>query len=197
MRLLVLLLRPLALLLVAPIAIILALPPVSRLLLPLFYRGGRPTRAGRFGNRCWSWLVSSGLTPSKWPGTPVIGPATLEVRGRRTGRPRSNMVTWVEYEGDRYFVSMLGEGSEWVRNLRAAGGEAVFRQGARRPVRLKEVPAVERAPVIQAWYRRTYVSTRYHFGIDPKAAIEEFERVAPDHPVYRIVFSDQPQEVTP
>ena len=197
MRALVLLLRPLALLLVAPIAIILALPPVSRLLLPLFYRGGRPTRAGRFGNRCWSWLVSSGLTPSKWPGTPVIGPATLEVRGRRTGRPRSNMVTWVEYEGDRYFVSMLGEGSEWVRNLRAAGGEAVFRQGARRPVRLKEVPAVERAPVIQAWYRRTYVSTRYHFGIDPKAAIEEFERAAPDHPVFRIVFSDEPQEVPP
>src|SRR3970282_1918659 len=145
MRALVLLLRPLALLLVAPIAIILALPPVSRLLLPLFYRGGRPTRAGRLVHRCWPWLVSRGLTPSKWPGTPVIGPATLEVRGRRTGRPRSNMVTWVEYEGDRYFVSMLGEGSEWVRNLRAAGGEAVVRQGARRAGRLEAVPGVERA----------------------------------------------------
>ena len=199
MRLLVLLLRPLALLLVAPIALVLALPPVSRRLLPLFYHGGRPTRLGRFGNRCWSWLVSSGLTPAKWPGQPAIGPATLEVRGRRSGRPRSNMVTWVEHEGERYFVSMLGERSEWVRNLKAAGGEAVFRHGKRRPVRLEEVPVDLRAPIIQAWYRRTHVSTRYHFGIDPKAGIEEFERVASEHPVFRIVFADgsKSQEVRP
>ena len=192
MRLLVLILRPLALLLSAPIATILALPPVSRLLLPLFYRGGRPTRAGRSGNRCWSWLVSTGLTPAKWPGTPVIGPATLEVRGRRSGRPRSNMVTWVEHEGDRYFVSMLGPRSDWIRNLEAAGGDAVFRHGRRRKVHLEEVPVERRAAIIQAWYRRTYVSTRYHFGIDPKAGIEEFERVAYEHPVYRIVFAEKP-----
>jgi deazaflavin-dependent oxidoreductase (nitroreductase family) len=197
MRLLVPLLRPVVLLLVAPIAIVLALPPVSRLLLPHLYRQGRPTRAGRLVNRSWSWLVSTGLTPARWPGTPVIGPATLEVRGRRSGMPRSNMVTWVEHEGGRYFVSMLGESSEWVRNLRAAGGEAVFRHGARRAVRLEEVPVGLRAPIIQAWYRRTYVSTRHHFGIDPKASIEEFERTAPAHPVYRIVFADEtkPQEV--
>ena len=75
-----------------------------------------------------------------------------------------------------------------MRNLRAAAGAAVFRHGRRRPVRLEEVPIERRAPIIQAWYRRTYVSTRYHFGIDPKAGIEEFERVAAEHPVYRIVF---------
>jgi len=197
MRLLVLLLRLVALLLVAPIALVLALPPISRLLLPHFYRGGRPTRAGRFGNRCWSWLASMGVLPSRWPGRPVIGPATLEVPGRRSGRPRSNMVTWVEHEGDRYFVSMLGARSDWIRNLEAAGGDAVFRHGRRRPVRLEEVPVERRAPIIQAWYSRTYVSTRRHLGLDPKAPIEEFERIAPEHPVYRIVFPDesQPQEV--
>src|SRR3990172_2988325 len=139
MRLLVLLLRPVALLLVAPVALVLSLPPVARLLLPHLYRQGRPTAAGRQVNREWSWLVSTGLTPARWPGTPVIGPATLEVRGRRSGRPRSNMVTWVEYGGQRYFVSMLGESSEWVRNLRAAGGVAVFRHGRRRSVLLEEV----------------------------------------------------------
>jgi deazaflavin-dependent oxidoreductase (nitroreductase family) len=188
MRPLIFVLRPVALLLVAPIAIVLALPPVTRTLLPYLYREGRPTAAGRRVNRAWSWLVSTGLTPAQWPGKPVIGSATLEVRGRRSGKPRSNMVTWVEYERNRYFVSMLGERSEWVRNLCAAGGEAVFRHGRRRPVRLEEVPVERRAPIIQAWYRRTYVSTRYHFGIDPKAGIEEFERVAAEHPVYRIVF---------
>src|SRR3990172_5621839 len=137
MRALVLLLRPLALLLLAPVALVLALPPVSRLLLPLFYRGGRPTRAGRFGNRCWSWLASRGVLPSRWPGRPVIGPATLEVRGRRSGRPRSNMVTWVAYSSQRYFVSMLGPRSDWIRNLEAAGAAAVFRHGRRRKVHLE------------------------------------------------------------
>ena len=84
-----------------------------------------------------------------------------------------------------------------MRNLRAAAGAAVFRHGRRRPVRLEEVPIERRAPIIQAWYRRTYVSTRYHFGIDPKAGIEEFERVASEHPVYRIIFVEEPQEVRP
>jgi len=107
------------------------------------------------------------------------------------------MVTWVQYGDERYFVSMLGPGSDWIRNLRAAGGEAVFRHGRRRPVRLEEVPVERRAPIIQAWYRRTYVSTRYHFQIDPKAGIEEFERDAAEHPVYRIVFAEEPQEVRP
>jgi len=79
MRLVVLLLRPAALLLIAPIAIVLALPPVTRTLLPYLYREGRPTAAGRRVNRAWSWLVSSGLTPARWPGKPGIGPATLEV----------------------------------------------------------------------------------------------------------------------
>ena len=193
------LLRPIVLVLVAPLALILALPPVSRLLLPLFYRDGRPTRAGRTGNRCWSWLASMGVLPSRWPGRPVIGPATLEVKGRRSGRPRSNMVTWVEYGGQRYFVSMLGPRSDWIRNLEAAGGEAVFRHGRRRPVRLEEVPTEGRAPVIQAWYRRTYVSTSRHLGLDPKAPVDEFQRIASEHPVYRIVFTDEskPQEVRP
>src|SRR5574341_2645572 len=131
-----------------------------RILVPLFYRGGRPTRAGRALNGAWSWLVSQGLTPSRWPGYPVIGSATLETLGRRSGKRRSNMVTWVECEGQRYFVSMLGPQSEWVRNVHAANGRAVLRHGARKSVLLQEVPAAERAPIIQAWYKRTWASTR-------------------------------------
>ncbi len=175
--------------LLAVIGVLYLLP--ARLSAPLFYRNRRPTGAGRFLNSCWSWLVSTGLTPAVWPGRPVIGPATLEVRGRRSGKPRSNMVTWVEHEGQRYFVSMLGPDSEWVRNVKAAGGEAVFRHGERRRVRLEEVPVSERAPIIQAWYQRTWRSTRPHLGIDPEAGIGEFGRLAPEHPVYRIVSVEQ------
>lgn len=185
--------RRIALLAAVPIALIaglVALYPTGfghRFLVPLLYRGGRPTRAGRSHNRAWSWLVSQGLTPARWPGTPVIGPATLETYGRRTGARRSNMVTWVEYDGQRYFVSMLGDRSEWVRNVRAARGQAVLRHGARTPVVLEEVPAEERAPIIRAWYSRTRTSTRPHLNLDPAADVEEFERIAPSHPVFRIV----------
>ena len=156
----------------------------------LFYKRGRPTRTGRAVNRFWSWLVSSGLTTERWPGTPVIGPLTLETKGRKSGEPCSNMVTWVEHNGNRYLVSMLGERSDWVRNSRADGGKAFARYGKRRPVRLEEVPLPERAPIIQAWFGRTYGSTEHHLGVKRSDPIEEFERIAPAHPVFQIVESN-------
>jgi hypothetical protein len=161
-----------------------------RYLVPVFYRGGRPTPAGRHLNRTWSWITSAGVLPEYWPGRPA-GPATIETTGRSTGEPCSNMVTWIEYEGERYLVSMLGEGTDWVRNARAAGGEAVLRRGRREPVLLVEVPVVERARVIQAWYKVTWTSTQPHLGIDPAANLDEFERIAPAHPVFRIVPNEE------
>jgi len=177
------LLRPLIL---AFVGLVTLLP--MRWLTRRSYREGRPTSAGRAVNRFWSWLVSNGLTPERWPGQPVIGPATIETRGRRTGERCSNMVTWVEYEGERYLVSMLGERSDWVRNSRAAGGDAVIRHGRRRAVSLVEVPLAERAPIIRAWYQRTVSSTKLHLGLESTADIAEFERVAPAHPVFRIAY---------
>ncbi len=152
-----------------------------------FYRNRRPTRAGRVINRCWSALASLGITPSVWPGTPRIGTITIETRGRRSGRMRANVVTWVEQGGERYLVSMLGERSDWVRNARAADGKAVIRHRGRRPVRLEEVPVEQRAPILKAYLKRTAMSTRHYLGIDPEAPLDEFERIAPNHPVFRIV----------
>jgi deazaflavin-dependent oxidoreductase (nitroreductase family) len=159
----------------------------ARYLFPLYYSQRRPTRWGRWNNTAMGWLASTGVLPEKWPGDPVCGPASLEVLGRRSGKPRANMVTWVEYDGARYFVSMLGPRSDWVRNISAAGGKAVLRRRGGRRVRLEEVPVEARAPIIRQWYRRTWQSTLHHFGLQPDADIAEFERIAPDHPVYRIV----------
>jgi hypothetical protein len=178
-----------------PVFLLLAVLPVYRLMIPLLYRGGRATRAARLNNGVWSWLASMGVLPERMPGRPVIGPATIEVRGRHSGRPRSNMVTWVEYRGQRYFVSMLGPRSDWIRNLEAGNGEAVFRHGSRRRVRLETVPPEARAPIIQAWYSRTYTSTRHHLRLERNAPTEEFARIAPGHPVYRIVFAPEQREV--
>jgi deazaflavin-dependent oxidoreductase (nitroreductase family) len=158
-----------------------------RYLAPLFYRGGRPTAAGRRLNLAWAWLVANGLTTERWPGHPVIGPAALETRGRKTGEPCTNMVTWVEHDGERYLVSMLGERSDWVRNSRADGGKAAIRRGRRHPVRLEEVPVEERAPIIRDWYRRTASSTKVHMKLETDADLSEFTRIAHAHPVFHIV----------
>ena len=142
-----------------------------------FYR--RPTKVTQAFNRFMSWLASLGLMPSDT--------ITLAVKGRRSGIVRSNVVTWVKQDGERYLVSPRGE-SEWVRNVRAADGEAVIRHRGRQRVRLEEMATEERAPIIKAYLAKTAMATRAHFGVDPKAEIEEFEAIAGRHPVFRIVM---------
>ncbi len=134
-------------------------------------------KATQMMNRFTSWLASLGLMPSKT--------VTLEVRGRRSGQMRSTVINWVEQAGPRYFVSPRGE-AEWVRNVRAAGGEAVIRRRGRQGVRLEEVPTEQRAPILKAYLGENTWSTQQHFGVDPKADLAEFEGIAARHPVFRI-----------
>ena len=144
-----------------------------------FYR--RPAKATQIIDRFVSWLASLGLMPSKT--------VTLEVKGRRSGRVRSTVINWVEHEGERYFVSPRGE-AEWVRNVRAAGGDAAIRHRGHQRVRLEEIPFDQRAPILKAYLGENAWSTQQHFGVDPKAEIEEFEAIAGRHPVFRIVTVD-------
>jgi len=122
-------------------------------------------------------LASWGLIPG--------GTALLQVKGRRSGQTRSTAVTWVEHDGQRYLVAPRGN-TEWVRNVKAAGGEAVLKHGKSDAVRLEELPVEQRAPLIQAYLKKTARVTKREFGIEPDAPIEEFQRIAPDHPVFRI-----------
>lgn len=142
----------------------------------------------RWMARAWCRLVGLGLVPEHWPGTPRIGATTLETVGRRSGLPRRVAVTWVEVNGSRYLVSMLGEGSDWVHNVRAAGGRAVTRRGRRRNVLLEELPVAERAPVLQAWLSRAGASSipRKYVGLERHAPLADFERIAPRWPVFRM-----------
>jgi deazaflavin-dependent oxidoreductase (nitroreductase family) len=151
----------------------------------------KSSRYERVMNRMWYRLVAAGLVPRRWPGTPVIGSMTLEAPGRKSGVMRRVPVTWVEFEGERYLVAMMGEESDWVHNARAAGGAVTFKRGKRRRAVLQELPVAERAPVLQAWYRRTGSSTpRKYIGLDPRAPLEAFEKIAPRWPVFRITPPD-------
>ena len=143
-----------------------------------YYREGRPTRLGRISNRLMGWWSATGLPPSFQAG--------LEVPGRVSGEPRTNPVVIATVGGERYLVSMLGPGSEWVRNVEAAGGRAAIRHGRRDPVTL--VPVVDpaaRAPVLRE-YCRIATSGRRHFPLAKDAPLADFEAIADRYPVYRI-----------
>jgi hypothetical protein len=45
----------------------------------------------------------------------------------------------------------------------------------------------QRAPIIQAYLKENAWVTQREFGVSPKAPIEEFQRIADRHPVFRVV----------
>ncbi len=81
---------------------------------------------------------------------------------------------------------MVGE-KEWVKNVRAAGGEVIIISGGRRKATLEEVAVDRRAPIIHA-YIRVAPGGRPHLGLRANAGVEECEAVAARHPVFRIVY---------
>lgn len=143
----------------------------------LFYRDWQPTRFGRWANRFQCWWSGLGLPPRLM--------AALEVRGRTSGRRRSQVIVIASLDGKRYLVSMLGARSEWVKNVEAAHGDAFIRQGRRRPVHLVLVPPEGRAPILRE-YVRIAMSGRQHFPLSVGAPLSEFEVIAERYPVYRI-----------
>ena len=142
------------------------------------YPGGRPKGVTRVMNRLSAWMHAAGV----WPRRLV----TLEGPGRSTGRVISFPLVMVDLEGDRYLVSMLGEKANWVHNLRAAGGAAVLRHGARENVKLDEVEPAVRPPIL-CRYLACAPGARPHIPIDHRASLEAFAQVAPGYPVFRVV----------
>jgi deazaflavin-dependent oxidoreductase (nitroreductase family) len=111
---------------------------------------------------------------------------TLEVTGRKSGRTVSLPVVVAVVDGQRYLVSMLGENVNWVQNVRAAGGKAVLHSGSREEVHLEEVPADQRAPILKAYLQRA-PGARPHVPVNKDAPMADFEKVAADFPVFRVV----------
>jgi deazaflavin-dependent oxidoreductase (nitroreductase family) len=141
------------------------------------YRGGHPSRFARLQNRVSAILFAIGLLPKR--------AAMLEIRGRRSGRVISFPVATADFQGERYLVSMLGGNVNWVHNLRAAEGRAVLRHGRRETVHLEQVDPSVSAPILRR-YLEVAPGARAHIPVDRKAPLQEFERIAPDYPVFRI-----------
>ncbi|HUH96484.1 MAG TPA: hypothetical protein VLZ89_03940 [Anaerolineales bacterium] len=141
------------------------------------YRGGRPNLLAKLQNRGWAILHSLGIFPDRF--------VTLEVPGRKSGKIVSFPLAMTVMNGERYLVSMLGEGTNWVRNVRAAGGKAALVHGIREQVRLVEVDRRQRAPILKA-YLRIAPGARPHIPVGKDAPLSEFEGIASKYPTFRI-----------
>ncbi|MGA2210133.1 MAG: nitroreductase/quinone reductase family protein [Acidimicrobiales bacterium] len=141
------------------------------------YAGGHGDATARRFSKVWGAVFSMGLMPERW--------VTLEVVGRRSGRVCRFPLGMADWQGQWYLVPMLGEGCNWVRNVRAAGGQATLRRRRGVGCRLVEVPVNERAAIIKRYVEKV-PGARPHIPVDRHAPVADFEAISQDYPVFRV-----------
>lgn len=119
-------------------------------------------------------------------GISVYGSRILAVRGRTSGEWRTTPVNLLDFQGQQYLVAPRGV-TQWVRNVRA-GSPCELRLGSRRqPVRLEEVPDAHKRDLLRAYLKNwRWEVGQFFAGVGPEASDAEIERIAPNHPVFRV-----------
>ena len=125
--------------------------------------------------------------------------ALLTVRGRKSGKPIETPIAIFVHGGKSYLIASYGM-VNWVRNLRAAGGEATIT----RSQRTEKIYAIEMEPVAAApifrealrsgppripavlirVYRSLFVLPYLNVTVD--STLEEYEREVLTHPVLHL-----------
>lgn len=140
-------------------------------------------RPGFFTRNLFNKAVA-GLTRM---GISVWGSRILEVRGRSTGATRRTPVNLLTLDGVQYLVSPRGH-SNWVRNVRADGGNLVLVLGRRHQAMVgQELDDGDKVAVMRAYLRRWKAEVGIFFeGVGPDSSDEEIAAIAPKHPVFRL-----------
>jgi deazaflavin-dependent oxidoreductase (nitroreductase family) len=128
----------------------------------------------------------------------------LTIRGRKSGKPIETPIAIFVQDQKRYLVATYGV-VNWVRNLRAAGGEATLTRRRRsEKIQAIELEPEAAAPVFREALRsgppgipavvfRVYRSLLVlpYLNVTENASLEEFEREAQVHPVF--LFMSYPE----
>lgn len=125
----------------------------------------RPSRGVALGRRVFRRiLLRAGLAD------------VIEVPGRRTGKPVQFTLARWEVDGTPYLMSQYGD-TDWVRNLRAAGGGQLRHKGRTEAFTAIEVDGEERERVISAFRAKA-----------DRLLNKEYDRLpnASDHPTFRV-----------
>ncbi len=133
----------------------------------------------RLGNAFVRWLADRGVN--------LAGARTLTVTGRVSGAPQRIPVNPMMFGDGEYLVAARGN-TQWVRNARVTPA-AELRRGRRvRHVRLTEVPAADRAPIIRAYLDKWgwEVGRFLPPGLDVDADVATIAGFAADIPVFAV-----------
>jgi hypothetical protein len=152
-------------------------PAERGLFMRLLYRNWRPTLLGRWVGRLMIWWTGLARSPG------IV--AVLEIEGNASNQKSKVPMVVTTIDGKQYVVSMLGPGSNWVKNLEAANGNAVLHKGRPRSVHLVAIAPNQRAPILKE-YVRVATSGRKHFPLTVDAPLSEFHLIAARYPVYRV-----------
>jgi len=119
-------------------------------------------------------------------GISVWGSRELRVRGRKSGEWRTTPVNLLTFDGARYLVAPRGT-TQWVRNLRAAGG-GELRVGRRVDVfRATEIADADKPPILRAYLKRWKLEVGVFFdGVDATSSDAELQRISVDHPIFSV-----------
>jgi deazaflavin-dependent oxidoreductase (nitroreductase family) len=141
-----------------------------------------PRRVDRIFNRAVEWLTRAGVS--------VLGSRILRVRGRSSGQWRSTPVNLLTVDDGTYLVAPRGT-TQWVRNIRIAGG-GELRVGRRvTPFTIEELPDADKPVVIRAYLKRwAWEVGRFFDGVNASSSDADLLRIASGFPVFRVITSD-------
>ena len=136
----------------------------------------------RIGDRISNWtMIRLGRL-----GISVLGSRTLAVRGRKSGEWRTTPVNLLTLDGERYLVAPRGH-TQWVRNMRAAGGGELRLGRKVETFRAVEVADADKPVVLREYLRRWAWEVGMFFeDVDAKSPDSRLLEIAPGFPVFRV-----------
>jgi deazaflavin-dependent oxidoreductase (nitroreductase family) len=130
------------------------------------------------------WNKALALLPKL--GINAWGARTLAVRGRTSGEWRTVPVNLLSRDGERYLVAPRGH-TQWVRNIRAAGGGKLRLGRKVEAFTVTELPDDEKLPVLRLYLKRWgWEVGRFFEGLTKDATDQQLIDAAPGFPVFRI-----------
>jgi deazaflavin-dependent oxidoreductase (nitroreductase family) len=149
--------------------------PASRYVMPTTAAG---RLSGRLFNSSVAWLTRRGVS--------VWGSRVLYVRGRTSGQWRSTPVNLLNVEGRRYLVAPRGQ-TQWVRNLRAAGGGELRVGKMAEKFTATELADAQKPAILRAYLQRWKMEVGVFFeGVGADASDAKLLEIAPGYPVFLI-----------
>lgn len=119
-------------------------------------------------------------------GVSLKGTRLLAVRGRTSGEWRTNPVNLLTFGGERYLVAPLG-GTQWVRNIRVAGGGELRLGRSVEAFTVTEIEDEDKPPVLREYFRLWAFEVAQFFDRPIKNATDEdLTAISPGVPVFRI-----------